>query len=276
MRFRDSLVVLLPVVLAALLMAALPGGSVVAPGSSAGDPCLLPQTRFSTQVCNIPSPLASVSDEFNSTDSANNWTVVAQRQGVTASNALDLYVTPSPNNLYSFSGYRAGWFFTQPIPDAGAEFVGMYRDYSAPAVLTAYLQFSSLMVNQSGSTVAVFLSTSSTTVPNVLVGAGCRVRLTSNGANSVDAYTDTGSSGSMVVAGNLGRTDVLVLHRNDTDFRCWMGTDDGRFVYGATVTKTVTVTRIWLVFTSSATTNSWAGLTGVNYLRVYEGARVLP
>jgi hypothetical protein len=277
MRSREWLLLGTMTLVAATLMAALPGGSVSAPGASTGDPCALPQRRFSAQVCNVPSPLASVSDEFDKAESASNWTIYSSIAAMSASSALDLYTTPTPNGLYSFSGYRAGWFFTQPIPNGAVEYVGMRRAYDAPSTLTAYLQFAALAAaGVSGVTVRIFLSTSATSPLNGLIGAGCSVRVASSGGNTVEAYSDVGSAASFALAGNLGRADTLVLHRNGTDFRCWMGNDDGRFVYGATVTKTVTATHLWVLFTSSSTLNSWASLAGINYLRVYEGDRVLP
>lgn len=262
------------------LIAALPGSAVTASGAGTVD-CDSGSQVFSLQLCGTnTATYASVSDEFDSSASASNWTVVTQRNPAIDSAAFEPYSFTPTSNRYTFGGWRAGWLFVQVRPTVVGgtiEWVGMYRDYSPTSELTIYAQFaftgaSSGVANR----FRMALTTSSTTEPNALVGAGCNYEIPVITAPELQVWSNTGASGLTNLDNQPPFTQVM-LHRSGNQYWCRGGTDDGRWVYMATNTTVFTPTRLWILFGSSnSTVGAGAALFGLNYVRVIENARVTP
>lgn len=267
---------LLAAAMVVLLVAGLPGSSISAPGAASVD-CTAAQNTFSIQNCNIPT-LASVSDEFDTSASASNWTVVKEYATLENSAAFTPYSFGQTTNRYTFGGWRDGWFFTQPKPSQTGgtrEHVGLYRSYSPTSVVTVYAQFSSIGPIEGDVTQAtISFATSSTTIPSSIIGAGCLYGIN---ASSIEPVTEAGTTGGEANTDNFPVSDTIILHKNGNDIHCWGITDAGQTTYYGTVTKVATYTRLWIRFINgNNSTGNGSALMGINYIRVVENQRFIP
>lgn len=260
-----------------LTVAALPGSSITASGTGTNARCGAAQTLFSSQDCNVPT-LASVSDEFDSSTSAANWTIASQYGSPTDSAAFEPYVLVPSANRYTYGGWRQGWFSTQPIPSAPGgtrQALALYRDYTPPNEATIYIHWSMTGPNADAvGYVQVSLISTASTAPNAVVGAGCRYTY---GAASFVAWSDTGTSTALVNPDDMPLYGVIVMHKLGDQYWCWGGTDDGRAVYIGTRTRAFTPARIWVAFAYGDTgTGPGAPIFHIDYIRVVENERFLP
>lgn len=260
-----------------LVVAAIPGSSITAAGPGTNTQCGAAQTLFSTQNCNIPT-LAGVSDEFNSPSSAANWTVVTQRGSPTNSAAFEPYVLVPGANRYTFGGWRDGWFSTQFAPSATGgvrQALAIYRDYAPTNTATLYVNWSQTgpVYDPLTNVFVGFVSTAST-VPDSVVGAGCRYWLATS---TLSAWDST--------AGNTGATQTdtqplfttLIVHRRGNQYWCWGQTDDGRAVYVGTRTLAFTPARVWLAAAyGEQVVGNGSPIWSYNYVRVVENQRFIP